>query len=69
MSYIEDIKALFDQAMSIIKGYIELIVNAKNGLLDFTNYFFTRCMPTEFQGLFLFLLILLIVLGYLRHIK
>ena len=69
MSFVTDIKTLFDQIVSLIKGYIDLIANSKNGLLDFTNYFFTRCIPAEFQGLFLFLLMLLIVLGCLRHIK
>ena len=68
MSFITEIETLFNQIGSLIGGYIELIQQKGKGLIDFVTYIFTKCIPEEFQGLILFLLILSIIRGYIKYI-
>lgn len=68
MSFIMEIETLFNQIGSLIDGYIELIQQKGKGLIDFVTYIFTKCIPEEFQGLILFLLILSIIGGYIKYI-
>ena len=69
LSFVTEIETLFKQLSSLAEGYLELALEKGKGLLEFVNYIFTKCLPDEYQGLFLFLFVLLILLGYLRHVK
>lgn len=68
-SLVTEIKTLFEQMMSLIDGYLELILQEGKGLIDFVSYIFTKCIPVEFQGFILFLLILSIIGAYIKYIK
>lgn len=69
MSFVEEIINSMNQALSLIKGYRELVLEKGQGLIDFVTYLFTKCLPAEFQGFILFLLFLLLIRGFLRYIQ